>query len=193
MHTSIQPSEGMVTKNRLKLSISLFWSFLEIGTFTIGGGYAMLPLIQKEVIDRRKWMSPDDFMDGLALSQSLPGPIAVNIAAHTGYRLAGLPGAIAAVLGAVIPSFISILLISIFLYQFHQQPLWNRIFLGVRPAVVALIAASLFKLGQMSKLTWKISWLPVVVFIAISFFNISPVIMILLACITGMVFLRAAK
>ncbi len=181
------------TPSRLKLSIALFWSFLEIGTFTIGGGYAMLPLIQKKVIEKRKWMNTDDFMDGLALSQSLPGPIAVNIAAHTGYVLAGLPGAIAAVMGAVLPSFIAILLISIFLYQFHQQPLWNRIFAGIRPAVVALIAASLVKLAQMSKLSWKISWLPILVFAGISFFGISPIYMILLALISGILFLKKKK
>lgn len=178
---------------KLKLSLALFWSFLEIGTFTIGGGYAMLPLIQKEVIDKRRWMNADDFMDGLALSQSLPGPIAVNIAAHTGYCVAGMPGAIAAVLGAVIPSFVIILLVSMFLYQFHQSLIWNRVFQGIRPAVVALIAASLLRLGQMSKLTWKISWLPVIVFIGISFFNISPIVMILLACISGIVFMRVPK
>jgi chromate transporter len=175
---------------KLKLSLALFWSFLEIGTFTIGGGYAMLPLIQKEIIDKRKWMEADEFMDGLALSQSLPGPIAVNIAAHTGYILAGLPGAIAAVLGAIIPSFVVILLISAFLYQFHQQPLWNRIFQGIRPAVVALIASSVFRLGKISKLTWKISWLPIIIFIGISFFGISPIIMIILACVAGIIFLR---
>ncbi|HNX01128.1 MAG TPA: chromate transporter [Candidatus Cloacimonadota bacterium] len=176
--------------SRLKLSFSLFFSFLEIGAFTIGGGYAMLPLIQKEVIEKRKWMKTEDFLDGLALSQSLPGPIAVNIAAYTGYRIAGLIGSIAGVLGAVIPSFIAILLISMFLYQFHQQPLWNRIFIGIRPAVVALIAASLINIGQMSKLKWKVAWLPIIVFILIVFFNISPAWMVILALITGMIFMR---
>lgn len=175
---------------KLKSSFSLFWSFLEIGAFTIGGGYAMLPLIQKEVLEKRKWMEADEFMDGLVLSQSLPGPIAVNIAAYTGYRVAGLMGSVAAVIGAVIPSFLIILLISMFFYRFHEQPLWNRVFQGIRPAVIALIASSLVSLTKLSKLSLGIIWLPVIVFICITFLGLSPMLMIILALLSGIILYR---
>jgi chromate transporter len=168
----------------------LFWSFFKIGAFTIGGGYAMLPLIQEEVISKRQWLQPEEFLDGIALSQSLPGPIAVNIAVFTGYRLYGFWGSVIAVLGVTIPSFVSILLIAMFLFQYSHSPLWERIFKGIRPAVVALIAVSLINIGKISKLSWKTTWLPVVVFVIVFFWHVSPALAIIGSGVAGLLLLQ---
>lgn len=120
-----------------------FLIFLKIGLFTIGGGYAMVPLIQDEIVDKRKWIDKEDFIDLLALTQSVPGIFAVNIAIFIGYKLRKFRGALAMALGTILPSFFIILAIALFFQQFKQYPIVENIFKGIRPAVVALIAAPL--------------------------------------------------
>ena len=129
----------------------LFVSFFKIGTFTIGGGYAMIPLMEQELVDRRQWMSRDEFLDQLALSQSMPGVLAVNMATGLGYRLRGLRGSIAAIAGNILMPIVFILLLAILFRQFRSVPVVEHFFLGVRPAVVALIAAPVFRLAQSAK------------------------------------------
>ncbi|MBR1427144.1 MAG: chromate transporter [Paludibacteraceae bacterium] len=126
----------------------LFWTFLKIGTFTLGGGYAMLPLIQKEVVDTRHWIDEPEFLNMIALAQAAPGIIAVNSAIFIGYRVYGWRGLIAAVLGAVLPSFCIILAIAALFRDYKDLPAVEAVFRGVRPAVVALIAAPLFKMTR---------------------------------------------
>lgn len=126
----------------------LFWTYIKIGTFTLGGGYAMLPLIQREVVDKHHWIEEKEFLNMIALAQAAPGLIAVNSAIFIGHRIAGRRGVVACVAGAVLPSFIIILLIAMFFQHIKDIPVIESIFKGVRPAVVALIAATVLKLAR---------------------------------------------
>jgi chromate transporter len=137
----------------------LFWVFFKIGAFTFGGGYAMIPLIQDEVCKKKQWSSDKEFLDIVAIAQSLPGALVVNVSTMLGYKLRGVPGLLMCVLGAIIPSFISILLVAVLLLDIvkytpgtlNNNPINNSIqnvFKGVRPAVAALIAFSAVKLGK---------------------------------------------
>lgn len=129
-------------------SWQLFWSFLRIGMFTFGGGYAMIPLIEREVIDRRGWVARDKFIELLTLAQSAPGPISLNTAVFVGYRMDGYMGAVAAILGVVVPSFVIILLIAIFFTDIKDNRVVEAVFKGMRPAVVALIVAPVVGLAR---------------------------------------------
>lgn len=126
----------------------IFKTFFKIGAFTIGGGYAMIPIIQKEVVDNKKWLKDNEFLDSIAVTNSLPGPLAINSATFVGYKTAGISGAVAAALGAVMPSFIIILIIAMFFGNFGSNAVVEHIFAGVRPAVVALIVYALVKLTK---------------------------------------------
>ena len=128
--------------------VQLFWTYLKIGTFTLGGGYAMLPLIQREVVDRKHWIDEEEFLNMIALAQAAPGLIAVNSAIFIGWRIGGWRGVCGAVLGAVLPSFLIILMIAMVFRDWKEQPAVEAVFKGVRPAVVALIAAPLYKLAK---------------------------------------------
>ena len=127
---------------------TIFVSFLKIGMFTFGGGYAMLPLIERELITKRKWIEQKEFLDLLTLAQSVPGPIAVNTAVFVGYKVRGLRGAAAALLGTVTPSFVIILVIAIFFAGIRQNPVVDAAFKGMRPAVVALIIGPVLTLSR---------------------------------------------
>jgi chromate transporter len=124
----------------------LFIIFFRVGAFTFGGGYAMVPIIQKELVDNAKLMTNEDFLDVLAVCQSLPGAIAVNVSTYAGYQISGKKGAAASVLGTVTPSFIAILIIAQFYQQIRNMAFMQQFFLGVRPAIVALLIVSLMKL-----------------------------------------------
>ena len=130
------------------MSLHLFWSFLKIGAFTFGGGYAMIPLIEREVIDRRRWVERAAFLDLLTLAQSAPGPIALNTAVFVGYKVRGLRGAVASLMGIVVPSFLIILLIAILFADIRHNAWVEAAFRGMRPAVVALIIFPVIKLSQ---------------------------------------------
>ena len=124
----------------------LFWTYIKIGTFTIGGGYAMLPLIEREVVDKHHWIDGQEFLDMIALAQAAPGLIAVNSAIFIGWKIYGWRGIVATVLGAVLPSFLIILLIAMVFRDIREYPMVEAIFKGVRPAVVALIAATVIRM-----------------------------------------------
>ena len=125
----------------MNIYLEAFGIFFKIGAFTIGGGYAMVPLIENEIVTKRKWIAQEDFIDLLAISQSAPGILAVNISIFIGYKLRGIRGSIITALGTILPSFIIILAIALFFHSFKDNPIVERIFKGIRPAVVALIAA----------------------------------------------------
>ena len=126
----------------------LFLVFFKIGAFTFGGGYAMIPLIRNEVVYKKKWLDDNEFMDMLALAQSVPGPISLNTAIFVGNKRLGFKGSLFTGVGIILPSFIIILIIAILFTQFKENPTIERIFKGIRPAVVALIAAPLLGLGE---------------------------------------------
>lgn len=128
-------------------SLGLFWTFFKIGAFTIGGGYAMIPLIQREMVDNRQWLDEEEFLNMIALAQAAPGVIAVNSAIFIGYRLDGWRGLLAAVFGAVLPSFVIILLIAMVFRNICHYPAVEAVMRGMRPAVVGLLAAAVIRLS----------------------------------------------
>lgn len=167
------------------ISFSLFYVFAKIGLFTLGGGYAMIPLMEQELVDRRQWLTRTDFLDIIALAQAAPGIMAANVAILTGYRLARTRGSISAALGAALPSFIIILLIAVFFRAYQDNPIVLRIFKAVRPAVVALIVVPVFRLANAANITWKTVWIPVGVALLVWLAHVSPVYIILAAGVGG--------
>ena len=166
----------------------LFTTFFKVGTFTIGGGYAMIPLIQREVVERRRWLSDTEMLDVIALSQTMPGILAANIAALVGQRLRGTRGALVAVAGNILMPIVFILLIALFFRQFKDNPTVEAIFMGIRPAVVALIAAPVFTLARKAGVTLKTVWIPVVAAGLIWALGVSPVLVVLAAILLGGLF-----
>ncbi|MDR0412918.1 MAG: chromate transporter [Dysgonamonadaceae bacterium] len=163
----------------------IFYVFAKIGLFTIGGGYAMLPLIQKEVVERKQWISAGDFVDIIALSQSVPGILAVNIAVFTGYRMKKNAGSIVASLGAILPSFVIILLIAVFFRNFSENPYIAKMFNAIRPAVVALIAVPVFSTAKAIGINLKTVIIPIASAFLIWYWGVSPVYVILIAALGG--------
>jgi chromate transporter len=166
----------------------IFWTFSKIGAFTIGGGYAMLPLIQREVVERKKWIPEDDFIDMIAVSQSVPGILAVNIAIFAGYRMRGTPGSLVATLGAVLPSFLMMLLIAMFFRHFQENPYVMKMFKAIRPAVVALIAVPVFTTARSVGIGWKTALIPLLATVLIGCWGVSPVYIVLTAALGGLAF-----
>ncbi|MCM1519602.1 MAG: chromate transporter [Lachnoclostridium sp.] len=144
--------------------LGLFTTFFKIGAFTFGGGWAMISIIEKEIVDNHKWLEREEFLDLLAVAQSLPGILAVNISVAVGDKLRGLKGSIAAALGTILPSFMIILAIAIFLTPdlIKNNDIISRIFKGIRPAVVALIVAPVITSAKSAGITWKTVAIPVV-------------------------------
>lgn len=142
----------------------LFLSFLKIGVFTFGGGWAMISIIEREIVDKRHWIEREDFLDLLAIAQSLPGILAVNIATAVGDKMRGAKGSVAAALGTILPSFLIILCIAAFLTPdlIKSNRTISAIFMGIRPAVVALIIAPVITSARAAKLTVKTVWIPLV-------------------------------
>jgi len=181
-----------MVKNDYFCSMNQYWElfkiFFRIGAFTIGGGYAMVPLIEDEIVTKRQWIRPDDFLDLLAIAQSSPGILAVNIAIFVGYRLKGAKGSVVTSLGAVLPSFLMILAIALFFQQFKDNVYVEKIFKGIRPAVVALIAAPTFKLGKSAKINRYTLWIPVVSALLIWLLGFSPIWIIIAAGLGGFIY-----
>lgn len=126
----------------MRLLIQLFWSFCQIGLFSIGGGYAAMPLIQEQVVTKHQWLSMAEFTDLITISEMTPGPIALNSASFVGLRVAGFPGAVVATLGNVLPSFIIVSILAYIYYRFKKISIVQGVIEGLRPTVVALIATA---------------------------------------------------
>ena len=163
----------------------LFRTFFKIGIFTLGGGYAMIPLIEEEVVNRHQWVSKEEMLDLIAIAQSCPGVFAINIAIFIGYKLHKTQGAIATAFGTALPSFLIILAIAIFFAAFKDNPVIAALFRGIRPAVVALIAVPTFRMAQSAKIGWTNCWIPIVSAIAIWLLGVSPIYIILIAGLGG--------
>lgn len=173
----------------------LFFSFLRIGAFTFGGGWAMISLIEREVVDNKKWIPREEFLDLLAVAQSLPGILAVNISVAVGDRLRGMKGSVAAALGTIMPCFLIILTIAVFLTPdlIQNNHVVASIFRGIRPAVVALIVAPVITSAKSAKIGWKTVWIPVVVALLIwSKWPVvsNPILWIVLGGLGGYLWLR---
>lgn len=169
----------------MKLILELFWSFFKIGAFTFGAGYAMIPMIEKEVVEKKKWFERGDFYDRFTLAQSAPGPFSLNTAVFVGYKVRGVPGALAAVLGAVLPSFLIILVIAVYLGGYSDNETVVSAFKGIRPAVVAMIAYPFIKM--LMRLGWTARIAAVAVAAAVCFIGISPIYLLLAAAVIGII------
>lgn len=156
----------------------LFLVFMKIGAFTIGGGYAMIPLIKNELY-KRKWIGEDELPDIIALAQSAPGILAVNVSIFAGYKIKGLKGSIAATLGSILPSFLIILAIAMAFTNFKDNPTVISIFKGIRPVVVALIASPMISMARKSDKTWWAWCITGTSLLAVSFLSVSPIYIIL--------------
>ena len=165
-----------------------FKTFFKIGIFTLGGGYAMIPLIEEEVVNRKQWVSKDEMLDLIAIAQSCPGVFAINIATFVGYKLNKTRGAIATTIGTALPSFLIILAIAMFFSQFKDNPVVAAMFRGIRPAVVALIAVPTFNLGKRAKLNMWTIWIPVASALLIWWMGVSPIWIIIAAGISGYIY-----
>ena len=164
---------------------SLFTTFFRIGLFTIGGGYAMIPLIEQKVVDENHWLRREEMMDLMAVAQSCPGVFAVNISIFIGYKMRRTPGALVCTIGTALPSFIIILTIALFFQQFRHYSAVESIFRGIRPAVVALIAAPVFRMAKTARICRYNVWIPVVSALAIWLLGFSPVYVVILAGLGG--------
>ena len=173
---------------------NLYWesfsTFFRIGLFTLGGGYAMIPLIEEEVVNKKQWVSKEEMLYLIAIAQSCPGVFAINIAIFIGYKLRKLRGAIATTIGTALPSFLIILAIAVFFSQFKDNRYVAAIFRGIRPAVVALIAVPTFRLGQRAQLNRYTIWIPVVCALAIWALGVSPIYIIIVAALAGYLYGR---
>ena len=162
-----------------------FKTFFKIGIFTLGGGYAMIPLIEEEVVNRHRWATRDEMLDLIAIAQSCPGVFAINISIFIGYKLRKVRGAIATALGTALPSFLIILLIAIFFQQFKENRIVEAIFRGIRPAVVALIAVPTFNLAKSARQNKFTIWIPIVSALLIWLLGVSPIWIIIVAGVGG--------
>lgn len=167
----------------MRLYFDLLTTFLKIGSFTLGGGYAMLALVEQAVVRQKKWIDEDEFWKMITIVQSLPGVFAVNTALYVGYRIAGKCGAAVSFLGAVLPSLVIIGAISTCFQEFRENETVMKIFAGIRPCVVALILAPSVKMFIKSKLSWKFLPIPILVAAVVVFLKMSPVYIIMAAII----------
>lgn len=177
------------------LYLQLFLSFFKIGAFTFGGGWAMISIIEREIVDKHGWIERADFLDLLAVAQSLPGILAVNIATTVGDNLRGGRGAAVAALGTILPSFLIILAIAIFLTpdMIKNNHVISSIFMGIRPAVVALIVAPVITSAKAAKIGWKTLWIPTLVAVMLWFdfgFLSNPICYIILGALGGYLYFR---
>lgn len=169
----------------MNIYLTSFMTFFRIGLFTIGGGYAMIPMIEREIVDKHGWISKPEFLDIMALAQTIPGVFAINMSIFIGYKLRKLKGALCMALGTILPSFLIILAIALFFHQFQDNEAVIRIFKGIRPAVVALIAAPTFNMAKSAKINRYTLWIPIVSALLIWLLGVSPIYIIILSGLGG--------
>lgn len=183
----------MSKKQRFKMLIKLFLTFLKIGAFTFGGGYAMIPIIQEEIVNKNKWLSDDDILEIIAVSESTPGPIAINSATFIGFQKAGVIGSFFCTLGVVLPSFFIILIISFFFRKFSSIEIVKYAFNGVRAGVIALIIKvliSMYKQCPKNMLAYIIMFLS---FILSAFLGANVLLIIICSALCGIASVFIAK
>ena len=162
----------------------LFCSFLKIGVFTFGGGYAMIPIIQAEVITRKGWIKEQEFLDLLTLAQSAPGPISLNTAVFVGYKMYGYRGALSSLAGVVLPSFTILLLVAMFFSQIRSNPIVDAAFRGMQPIVVAIMLAPI--LGFTKGMHWTLIALAAAITMVIWYFGVSPIYLLIAGAVAGL-------
>jgi chromate transporter len=170
--------------------VQLFWSFFKIGPVTFGGGYAMIPLIENEVVHKKSWVKSEDLTDVFAIAGTIPGAIAVNAATFIGYRIAGIRGAIAATLGTLLPTFVIVLLLCGLLSSFQENPYVESAFFGIRAATVALIVYAGIKISRTSLLDKTTFTLAISMVIGMLIFHWHPILVIFLGALLGILIVK---
>ena len=165
----------------------VFSTFFKIGAFTFGGGYAMIPLIQNEAVEKNKWITDDDILEIIAIAESTPGPIAINSATFVGYRAAGILGSVCATLGVVLPSFVIILLLSFVLRQFQELQAVRYAFAGIRAGVLALLMKALWTMYKKSPKGWPAYVVMAASFVLTAIFDINVILVIIGCAVFGLV------
>ena len=173
--------------------LKFFLTCNKIGAFTLGGGYAMIPIMEREFVDKNQWMDRQEFMDIMVVAQTTPGIFAVDMASHIGYKLRGVWGGIVGAVGIALPSIIAIMIIAMFFHNIKDNPWVEKFFRGVRPAVVALIAAPCFKMAKTAGITWRTVGIPIVCCLLIALANVSPIYLIIIAGVAGWLLGRCTK
>lgn len=172
----------------MKILLDLFLTFAQVGGLTFGGGYAMLPMLQKEVVDKKKWASEEELMDYYAIGQCTPGIIAVNTATFIGYKIFGIPGAVLATLGVVSPSIVIITIVALFLKNFAHYPVVQHAFSGITVCVCVLIVNAVIRLGKKSITDAAGAFIFLLTFVLSLIFDLSPVYLVIIAGVLGIVF-----
>lgn len=175
----------MRNKSKLKLLWNLFFTFSKISPVSFGGGYAMVPLLERSVTQKKKWVKAEDITDVLVMAQSVPGSIAVNTATFIGYRLVGIPGAIAATLGIVLPTFFIVLILAALFLSFKDNPLIQAAFMGIRPAIIALIAYAAVNIGKTSIFNKGTTVIALIALLIFLFIPVNPIIVLIVGGLLG--------
>ena len=175
-----------MNSSEIKQLKDIFVSFFKIGLFTFGGGYAMIPLIEKEIVEKKKWVGREEITDILAVSQSIPGAIAINSATFIGFKISGRKGALVATLGVILPSFVIISFIASFFSKFGDNHIVKSVFAGIRPAVVALIAFAVVKVGKTSIKDKTGLIVAIIGFVLVIAFNIHAIFVIIGGAVFGL-------
>jgi len=171
----------------MMIFFQLFITFFKLGMFSFGGGYAMIPLMEKEVVQINKWLTFSQMVDVISISQIIPGPIAINLATFVGFKTAGLLGSLSAAFGVVLPSFVIVLLIAKFYNKFKEWDVVQRVFKGIRPMAVALIGTAAFLIARTSLVDVKTVLIGIVSFLVLKYTKVSLILVILAAGISGMI------
>ena len=169
------------------LILKLFLTFMMIGVFSFGGGYGMVSFIQKEIVVKYGWLQLDEFTDMIAISQTTPGPLAINTATYTGFKMAGIPGALVANLGLLIPAMVIVLAANHILHKHHDSPVVQGVFAGLKPATVALLAASTITIGIQNIVSVYSGIAFILALILLYKFKFNPILLILLFGVVGIV------
>lgn len=172
----------------MEILIEIFLSFLKIGAFSFGGGYAMLPLIEREIVNTHHWISYKEFIDIIGISQMTPGPIAINSATFVGYKVAGFAGSVAGTLGVVAFSFLLVSIATHFVMKFKESKVIKSVLLGMRPAMIGLIIAAFISLARQSYFDIKSVIIGGIIFLLLLSKKIHPILTIVISGILGVIF-----
>ncbi|WP_322923660.1 chromate transporter [Paenibacillus campi] len=190
---SAESAEIQPPARGLSMWLELFGVFFKIGPATFGGGYAMIPMIEREVVERRGWIAQEEMNDLLSVAGSAPGGVGVNASAFVGYRMAGIAGAIAATLGITLPTFLIVFGLSLFYSLFHDQPKVQAAFQGIKGAVIGLIAVAAYRMGKSSlfdRTTISVATIALTLLLAT---GLNPIFLIVAGLVVGLLIIRVKK
>jgi chromate transporter len=174
-----------VTKSKLKLLMEIYYTFLKLGTFGFGGGYSLIPLIEREIVENKKWIDKERLIDTFAVSECLPGAIALNASGFVGYSIAGVQGAMAAMLGNLTSPVLIVLTLAIAFQKFSSYDVVQNAFNGIRPAIIALIAYAAYKIGKTAIKDSACIAIATFAFLGVLFLDLHPILLIIMGAIAG--------